>query len=400
MADDKIISGYEGFDRSAPIGQLGLIAVKGTEELAAKVDSYLVDWRTRRETEHTDNLLYAGYKKDSYIVDAECIRFGTGEGKGTIKTSIRGNDIYFIVDVTNYSSTYRIGAIQNHYSADDHYQDLKRLISAAAGSAKRINVIMPFLYEGRVDKRSGRESLDCASMLQELTDMGVKNIITFDAHEPRVQNAIPLNDFETITPTYQYVKALTGSFDDLNFDSEHMMIISPDINGMARAIFFANMLGLDIGMYYRRRDYSRMVNGEYAVVDLEFLGPSVEGKDVIILDDMISSGGKMLEVARDLKKLKARRVFCCATYGLFSDGGARIQSAVDAGYIDKVFTTNLIYQKPEILEKEWYESVDMSKYIALIIDSLNHDGSISDIINPVDRISRALESYRNAQAEG
>lgn len=377
-----------------PVGPLGLLPLKGCEALAERIDSYLVKWRAERNSAHKDNILFAGYEKDSYIIKSDCPRFGSGEGKGVIKTSVRGDDLYFIVDVTNYAITYTVGGVQNHYSPDDHFSDLKRLIAAAAGKAKRLTVIMPFLYEGRINKRVGRQSLDCAQMLQELTDMGVSNILTFDAHEPRVQNAIPLKEFETVSPTYQYLKSLLSAVDDLDVDAEHMMIISPDEGGMNRAIYFANLLGLDMGMFYKRRDYTRHIGGENPIVAHEFLGSSVEGKDVVIVDDMISSGDTMLEVARALKRRNARRVYCCAAFGLFTNGLGSFDRAHEEGLIEKVLTTNMVYQTPELLSRSWYVNVDMAKYIALLIDCLNHDSSLSSLLSPVGRINEKLEEYR------
>ena len=379
---------------SIPVGPLGLVPLKGMQKLTDKIDEYLVNWRRERESRHKESILFAGYQKDSYIIEADCPRFGSGESKGVIKTSVRGDDLYFLVDVTNNSIVYPMGGIQNHYSPDDHFQDLKRVIAAAGGRAKRMTVIMPFLYEGRQETREERESLDCAQMLKELTVMGVSNIITFDAHDPRVQNAIPLYGFETISPTYQYIKALLNTVDDLDVDPQHMMIISPDENGMSRAIYFANVLGLDMGMFYQRRDYSRIVNGHHPVLAHEFLGASVEGKDVIIVDDMISSGETMVNVAAELKRMKANRVYGCATFGLFTGGLGVFDKAYEQGLIEKIFTTNLIYQNPELINKEWYENVDMAKYLALIIDSLNHDYSISSLLNPVTRINRRLKAYK------
>ena len=377
-----------------PVGPLGLVPLKGVDKLTKEIDSYLVQWRAERESEHKQNILFAGYQKDSYVVEAECPRFGSGEAKGTIKSSIRGDDLYLLTDVTNYSITYTVSGLQNHYSPDDHFQDLKRVIAAAAGKAKRMTVIMPFLYEGRQHKRSGRESLDCAQMLQELVSMGVSNIITFDAHDPRVQNAIPLHGFETVSPTYQYIKAILKTVPDLDLDAEHMMIISPDEGGMSRAIYFANVLGLDMGMFYKRRDYTRVVNGRNPIVAHEFLGAPVEGKDVVIVDDMISSGESMIDVAKELKRRKARRVFCCATFGLFTSGTKAFDRAYEEGVITNVFTTNLIYQTPELLARDWYVSVDMAKYIALIIDHLNHDTTISDLLSPVERINKRVSEYK------
>ena len=307
---------------------------------------------------------------------------------------MRGDDLYLIVDVCNYSQTYSLSGMVNHMSPDDHYQDLKRVIAAAGGKARRINVIMPFLYESRQHKRSGRESLDCALALEELVDMGVENIITFDAHDPRVQNAIPLKGFETVQPIYQFIKYLLKNEKELEIDSDHMMVISPDEGGMSRAVFFSNVLGLDMGMFYKRRDYTRIVNGRNPIVAHEFLGSSVEGKDVLIIDDMISSGESMLDVAKELKSRKARKVFVCATFGLFTNGLQKFDEYYENGLIDRVLTTNLVYQTPELLSRPYYISVDMSKYIALIIDNLNHDASLSELLNPTGRINKLLAKYR------
>ena len=307
---------------------------------------------------------------------------------------MRGDDLYLIVDVCNYSQTYSLCGMVNHMSPDDHYKDLKRVIAAAGGKARRINVIMPFLYESRQHKRSGRESLDCALALEELVDMGVENIITFDAHDPRVQNAIPLKGFETVQPIYQFIKYLLKNEKELEIDSDHMMVISPDEGGMSRAVFFSNVLGLDMGMFYKRRDYTRIVNGRNPIVAHEFLGSSVEGKDVLIIDDMISSGESMLDVAKELKSRKARKVFVCATFGLFTNGLQKFDEYYENGLIDRVLTTNLVYQTPELLSRPYYISVDMSKYIALIIDNLNHDASLSELLNPTGRINKLLAKYR------
>ena len=374
-----------------PVGPLGLVPLKSCTELGKKVNDYLVTWRRERESEHKSTIAFAGYQRDSYIIDAKTPRFGSGEAKGTIESSIRGDDLYIMVDVCNYSLTYSMAGMTNHMSPDDHYQDLKRVIAAAAGKAHRINVIMPFLYEGRQHKRSGRESLDCALALQELVNMGVENIITFDAHDPRVQNAIPLKGFETVQPIYQFIKYLLKNETELQIDSDHMMVISPDEGGMGRAIYFANVLGLDMGMFYKRRDYTKIVNGRNPIVAHEFLGSSVEGKDVLIIDDMISSGESMIDVAKELKRRNARRVFCLSTFGLFTNGLEVFDRAVEEGIIEKVITTNLTYQTPELLSRDWYASSDVSKYVALLIDTLNHDASISDLLNPTERIKEYLE---------
>ncbi|MCR5790760.1 MAG: ribose-phosphate pyrophosphokinase [Lachnospiraceae bacterium] len=376
-----------------PVGSLRIIPLAGFMEMGRKIDGYLVKWRTEREEEHHSSLAFNGYHRDSYILDAKISRFGTGEAKGVINESVRGTDLYLLIDISNYSLTYSLCGHENHMSPDDHYQDLKRLIAAVGGKARRITVIMPFLYESRQHKRAGRESLDCAIALQELVHMGVDNIITFDAHDARVQNAIPLSSFETVRPAYQFIKGLLGSVKDLTIDSSHMMIISPDEGAMERAIYIANVLGLDMGMFYKRRDYTKVVNGRNPIISHEFLGSSVEGKDVLVIDDMISSGESALEVARQLKKRKAGRIFIAATFGLFTYGLEPFDKAYEEGLIDKVLTTNLVYQMPELLEREYYIDCDLSKYIAYIIDTLNHDSSISDLLNPSDRIQSLVKEY-------
>ena len=377
-----------------PVGTLGIIPLEGCKALGKMVDDYLVKWRTVRESEHKESLAFAGYQRDSYILQAKVPRFGSGEAKGIILESVRGTDLYLLVDVANYSLTYSLCGHQNHMSPDDHYQDLKRIIAAVGGKARRITVIMPFLYESRQHKRTTRESLDCALALQEMVHMGVDNIITFDAHDPRVQNAIPLNGFETVQPTYQFIKGLLKSVPDLQIDSGHMMVISPDEGGMSRAIYMANVLGLDMGMFYKRRDYTRIVNGRNPIVAHEFLGSSVEGKDMVIIDDMISSGESVLEVATALKERKARKIFICATFGLFTNGLERFDKAYENKMIDKVLTTNLIYQTPDLLDREWYVNCDLSKYIAYLIDTLNHDASISDLLDPNERIQSVVARYK------
>ena len=378
-----------------PVGSLGMIPLAGCRSLGEKVDYYLVKWRTERESEHKDSLAFSGYQRPSYVLDAKVPRFGSGEAKGVINESVRGTDLYLLVDVANYSLTYSLCGHENHMSPDDHYQDLKRIIAAVGGKARRITVIMPFLYESRQHKRTSRESLDCALALQELVKMGVDNIITFDAHDPRVQNAIPLHGFETIQPAYQFIKGLLRNVKGLNIDSDHMMVISPDEGGMGRAIYIANVLGLDMGMFYKRRDYTKIVNGRNPIVAHEFLGTSVEGKDMIIIDDMISSGESMLEVAAALKARKANRIFVFSTFGLFTNGLEKFDEYYEKGLIDKVLTTNLIYQPQELLDKPWYINCDMSKYIAYIIDILNHDSSISDLLNPVEKIQSVVNRYKN-----
>ena len=379
---------------SIPVGSLGIVPLEGCKTLGDKVDAYLVKWRTERESEHKNSLAFSGYQRDSYIIQTKVPRFGTGEAKGVILESVRGDDLYFLVDVANYSLTYSLCGHENHMSPDDHYQDLKRLIAAVGGKARRITVIMPFLYESRQHKRNSRESLDCALALQEMVKMGVDNIITFDAHDPRVQNAIPLHGFDTVQPAYQFVKGILNAVDDLKIDNDHLMIISPDEGATSRAVFLASVLGVDMGMFYKRRDYSHIVDGTNPIVAHEFLGSSLDGKDVWVVDDMISSGGSMIDVARELKKRNAGRIFVIATFGLFTNGLEKFDKAVEDGLIYKVVTTNLAYQTPELLSREYYISCDMSKYIAYIIDTLNHDASISDLLDPYQRIQTLVAKYK------
>ena len=380
-----------------PVGSLGLICLPGCEELGEKVNDYLVKWRHESGPEYKDDVVFSGYEKDTYLINAQVPRFGSGEAKGILKESVRGKDLYLMVDVCNYNVTYSLTGRTNHMSPDDHFQNLKRMIAAVGGKGRRINVIMPFLYESRQHKRSSRESLDCALALQELVRMGAENIITFDAHDPRVQNAIPLSGFETVSPTYQFIKGLLRTVNDLQIDSQHMMAISPDEGGTNRAVYLANVLGLDMGMFYKRRDYSRIVDGRNPIVAHEFLGSSVEGKDVIIIDDMISSGDSIIDVATELKKRKAKRIYAAATFGLFTNGLDKFDKAYDAGIINGILTTNLIYQTPELLSRPYYINCDMSKYIALIIDTLNHDGSISSILSPNARIQNVVQKYKNGE---
>lgn len=380
-----------------PVGSLGIIALDGCTEMGNKVNDYIVKWRHEDGHAHKDDVVFHGYERDNYLIEANTPRFGSGEAKGIIKESVRGMDLYLMVDVCNYSLTYSLSGKTNHMSPDDHFQNLKRMIAAIGGKGRCINVIMPFLYESRQHKRSGRESLDCALALQELVRMGVDNIITFDAHDPRVQNAIPLSGFETVRPTYQFVKGLLRTYKDLQIDSDHMMVISPDEGATARAVYLANVLNLDMGMFYKRRDYTQIVNGRNPIVAHEFLGSSVEGKDVIILDDMISSGDSILDVAKQLKQRKAKRIFAAATFGLFTNGLAKFDQAYEEGIIDGILTTNLIYQTPELLERPYYINCDMSKYIALMIDTLNHDGSISSILSPNERIQNIVRKYKNGE---
>ncbi len=379
--------------QSIPVGTLQLVAMESHKQLGKQVDDYLVRWRKERQNENKSTVAFHGYERDTYLLDAKCPRFGSGEAKGEIHESVRGSDLYILVDVTNYSITYKLCGLENHMSPDDHFSDVKRIIAAAAGKPRKITVIMPFLYESRQHKRNGRESLDAANALQELTDIGVDNIITFDAHDPRVQNSIPYSGFENIMPTYQFIKALLRSTDDLTLDKDHLMVISPDEGAMGRAIYFANVLGINVGMFYKRRDYTTIVNGKNPILAHEYLGDDLAGKDVLIVDDMISSGESMIDVARELKRRNARRVFAISTFGLFTNGLEVFDKCVEEGVIEKVITTNLVYQKPELLTRDWYVSADLSKYIALIIDNLNHDASISNLLNPTERIQRRIEEY-------
>ena len=380
-------------ENALPVGPLKIIALNSAEKLGRNVNDYLVTFRRNmRKTVH-DDPAFRGYIENNYLVDASCPRFGSGEGKGELHESVRGTDLYLLVDVCNHSLTYSLNGYTNHMSPDDHYQDLKRMIAAVEGKAKRINVIMPFLYEGRQHKRSGRESLDCAYALTELAEMGVTNFITFDAHDPRVQNATPLCGFDNFTPPYQFMRALLDNVPDLIIDKDHMMVISPDEGALDRTTYFANVLGVNIGMFYKRRDYSVIVNGKNPIVAHEFLGDNIDGKDIVIVDDMISSGESMIDVATQLKQRKANRIFVAATFGLFTNGMSKFDEAHEKGLIDKVLTTNLVYQPEEVLSRDYYVSVDMSKYIALLIDTLNHDQSISGLLNPAERINAILEKY-------
>jgi ribose-phosphate pyrophosphokinase len=382
------------FNNTIPVGPLKLAVLDSAKELGDRVDYHIKKFRLERDHEHKSNIHFAGYEEESYKVACACPRFGSGEAKGQLKESVRGADLFILVDVCNYSLTYKLCGYENHMSPDDHYQDLKRIISAATGKAKRINVIMPFLYESRQHKRTKRESLDCAFALQELIDMGVSNIITFDAHDPRVQNAIPLSGFDSFNPPYQFIKGLLRANPDIKLDNDHLMIIAPDEGAMERAVYFSNVLGVDMGMFYKRRDYSTIINGKNPIVAHEFLGDDVHGKDVIVIDDMISSGGSMLDVAKQVKERGAKRVFVCCTFGLFTDGFEKFDEYYEKGYITSVVTTNLNYRSPELLTKPYYVEADMSKFIATIIDSLNHDISISNVQDPTTKIKALIETHR------
>ena len=370
---------------SALYGELSVIGMRGCEDFASQVDNYLKEWRR-----------HGG--EESFLVDVECPRFGTGEAKALLHSSMRGHDVYIVCDPFNYGVTYKMYGREVPMSPDDHYADLKRVIASIAGKACRVSVIMPMLYEGRQHKRSARESLDCALMLQELVNMGVKNIITFDAHDPRVQNAIPLSGFDDVRPTYQMIKALVRQYPDISLDKENLMIISPDEGAMGRCMYFSSVLGLDIGMFYKRRDYSRIVNGRNPIEAHEYLGKDLTGKDVIIVDDMISSGESLLDVAKQLKAKGARRIFNFATFGLFTDAFEKFDQAYKDGIIDRIFTTNLVYRTPELLSKEWYVEVNMCKYVAYIIDTLNHDETISNLLDPVKRIHKLVDKHKKALA--
>lgn len=373
-----------------PVGPLGIIGMPGCEELTDKIDKYLVKWRKTQATEHQNNVAFFGYQRDSYKINVSIPRFGSGEGKGVIEDSVRGYDIYIVSDVFNYSCTYKMYGKTVNMSPDEHFADLKRVIHALSSKPKRVSVIMPMLYEGRQHKRSSRESLDCAMALQELVGLGVENIITFDAHDQRVQNSIADKSFENVMPTYQMIKALVNNVDDLSIDPDHLMIISPDEGAMQRCIYFATQLGVNLGMFYKRRDYTRIVNGRNPIVEHQYLGDSVQGKDIIIVDDMISSGESMLEVASKLKNLGAKRIFVCTTFGLFCNGLDVFDDAYNNGVFDKVFTTNGVYQTPELLSRDWYRSVELSKYTAYFIDTLNHDMSVSSLLDSSERIKNLL----------
>lgn len=392
MANEEII-----LENTPPYGQLGVITLASCKEIGMKVDDYLSTWRKRRNASSVDPIVFANYQRDSYLINAENPRFGSGEAKGIIHESVRGKDVYILVDVTNYSLTYSLCGMTNHMSPDDHYNDLKRIIAAIGGKAKRITVIIPFLYEGRQHRRSARESLDCALALQELVSMGVDNIITFDAHDPRVCNAIPLHGFESVAASYQFIKNILKNVDDLTLDNDHLMVVTPDEGGTSRAVYIASVLGVNLGMFYKRRDYSKIVDGRNPIIAHDFLGQDVEGKDILIIDDMISSGDSMIDVASELKKRKANRIFVVATFGLFTNGLAKFDKAVEDGIIYKVVCTNLTYQTPELLERDYFINCDMSKYIAYIIDTLNHDCSISTLLDPYDRIQRFITRYKNGE---
>ena len=386
-----------GMEDKIPIAPLGIVSLIGCQSLGEKVDNNLVQQRRFNvENEHIP-LHFPAYLRDTYLVDHTTPRFASGEGKAIIRETVRGYDLFILADISNYTVTYNMYGKECPMSPDDHFQDIKRVIAAVGGKARRITVIMPLLYESRQHKRSARESLDCALALQELEHLGVENIITFDAHDPRVQNAIPLSSFENIQPTYQIIKALIKEVPDLEIDKNKMIVISPDEGGMGRSLYFASVLGLDVGMFYKRRDYSRIVNGRNPIVSHEFLGDSVEGKDVLIIDDMISSGESVMDIARLLKAKKARRIFIAVTFGLFTEGVAEFNKCYEEGIIDKVFSTNLNYRPQEVLDAPWYVDVDMSKFLSLIIDTLNHDQSISTLLDPAKKIHALLDKKKEAK---
>ena len=380
-------------ESAMPVAPLKLLALDSCKDLGNRVNEYLVDFRKNVHNDIKQDPAFRGYSEENYLISAACPRFGSGEGKGILSESVRGKDVFLMVDVCNHSLTYTVNGYENHKSPDDHYQDLKRMIAAIAGKAHRINVIMPFLYEGRQHKRSGRESLDCAYALKELSDMGVSNFITFDAHDPRVQNATPLKGFDNFTPPYQFIRSLLRYEKDLIIDKDHMIVISPDEGALDRAVYFSSVLGVDTGMFYKRRDYSRVVNGKNPIVAHEFLGDNIEGKDVIIIDDMIASGGSMIDTAKQLKAMKAKRVFVCCTFGLFTEGLAAFDEAYANGVFDRVVCTNLTYLPPEILERDYFVTADMSKFLASIIDFMNHDISMGNVLTPTEKIHEVLAKY-------
>lgn len=384
-------------EAAIPVAPLKLIVLDSAAKLGENVNNYLVNFRREIHNIAKNDPAFEGYVSDNYLVESACYRFGSGEGKGVIEESVRGKDLFILTDVCNYSLTYTMNGYTNHMSPDDHYQDLKRIISAVNGKAHRINVIMPFLYEGRQHKRSGRESLDCAYAIEELNQMGVSNFITFDAHDPRVQNAAPLRGFDNFIPPYQFIRALLRTEDNLLIDKDNLIVISPDEGALDRAVYFANVLGVDTGMFYKRRDYSKIVNGKNPIVAHEFLGDNIDGKDVIIIDDMISSGGSMLDTARQLKEMNAKRVYICCTFGLFTDGLKSFDEAYEKCYFDKVITTNLSYQLPELLTRPYYVEADMSKFLASIIDFMNHDSSMANVYTPTEKIHEILAKYNNRE---
>jgi len=386
-------------ENAMPVAPLKIIATESCISFAEKVNDYLVDFRANIHNELKEDPAFQGYSETNYLVDAVCPRFGTGEGKAVLNESVRGKDLFIMVDVCNHSLTYTVNGYENHKSPDDHYQDLKRLIAACNGKAHRITVIMPFLYEGRQHKRTTRESLDCAYALKELSQMGVSNFITFDAHDPRVQNATPLCGFDNFTPPYQFIRSLLRYEKDLIIDKEHIIVISPDEGALDRAVYFSSVLGVDTGMFYKRRDYSKIVNGKNPIVAHEFLGDKIEGRDVIIIDDMIASGGSMIDTAKQLKQMGAKRVFICCTFGLFTEGLKAFDAAFEKGYFDRVVVTNLTYLPPEMKERSYFIEADMSKFTASIIDFMNHDLSMGNVLTPTHKIQELLANYNQRDFE-
>nr|MBQ8252002.1 ribose-phosphate pyrophosphokinase [Lachnospiraceae bacterium] len=380
-------------EHAMPVAPLKILALDSCKELGDRVNEYLVDFRKNVNNSIKEDPAFREYSVDNYLINASCPRFGSGESKGILKESVRGDDVFLLVDVTNHSLTYTINGFENHKSPDDHYQDLKRMIAAIAGKAHRINVVMPFLYEGRQHKRSGRESLDCAYALKELSDMGVSNFITFDAHDPRVQNATPLKGFDNFTPPYQFIRSLLHYEKDLIIDKDHMIVISPDEGALDRAVYFSTVLGVDTGMFYKRRDYSKIVNGKNPIVAHEFLGDNIDGKDVIIIDDMIASGGSMIDTAKQLKEMNANRVFICCTFGLFTEGLKAFDAAYEKGYFDRVVCTNLNYLPQEVKDRVYFAEADMSKFLASIIDFMNHDISMENVLTPTEKIHEVVRKY-------
>ena len=387
-------TGQEKELQKIPYGTLGIISMNGSCELSSLVNHYLVEWRKEYNLQSEAQLEFPGYHRDSFIVSTSCHRFASGEGKAVINETIRGYDLFIISDIGNYSCNYKMFGMDCPMSPDDHFQDIKRLISASAGKARRISLIMPMLYQGRQHKRITRESLDCAIALQELERLGVDNILTFDAHDPRVQNAIPLISFENAYPTYQIIKALIEEEKDLLIDKETMMVVSPDEGGVGRNLYYSTLLGLNLGMFYKRRDYSKIINGRNPIVNHEFIGDTVEGKDILIVDDMLSSGESILDIAKELKSRNANRIYIAVTFALFTDGLEKFQEYYDKGYISKLFSTNLTYRRPELKQAPWYVEADMSKFIAHLINTLNHDESISCLLDPSEKIRKLLQTHR------
>lgn len=386
-------------DVALPVAPLKLIVLDSATKLGNSVNNHLITFRRDIKNFAKNEPAFEGYVSDNYIVDTSCPRFGSGEAKGIIGESVRGKDLFILLDVCNHSITYKMNGYTNHKSPDDHYQDLKRIIAAVNGKAHRINVIMPFLYEGRQHKRTGRESLDCAYAVTELRDMGVHNFITFDAHDPRVMNAAPLCGFDNFLPPYQFVRVLLHTEEHLLIDKDHLVVISPDEGALDRAVYFANVLGVDTGMFYKRRDYSTIIDGKNPIVAHEFLGDNIDGKDVIIIDDMISSGGSMIDTAKQLKAMNAKRIYICCTFGLFTEGLSKFDEAYEKCYFDKVITTNLTYQIPELLERPYYVEADMSKFLASIIDFMNHDSSMSNVYTPTEKIHEILAKYNQRETD-